>query len=284
MKRSLVIVACLALCLLAASPAMATSRRGTRGDRCFFVVAGKDATADGSILLGYANDWASTNWMSMQVMRHGDAGAGFLKFRTSVASAAGGVNEHQLSVIFGAETDIADVVLEADPYKSSGFGYGLWDRLLRTCRTARQAIDTLAHMAEGRGFSPQAAGSLAVADTDEAWVFETLGGHHWVAVRVPDDAVWIHPNMVCVRTIDQSDPSTCRGSADLAAFAERLGRYDPTKGPLDVAWAFNKRRELSAYYNKNRLWGPIHLLAPHLGLPPPPHGRTSRYTSCPNRR
>jgi len=237
-----------------------------RSDRCFFIAAGKDATVDGSVMLGYANDWDSQTWMSMSVVRASEAGSGFLKFRTKAAAAAGGVNDHQVSVIFGAETDLDPAVLRADPYTDSGWGFAMWDRLLRRCTTAREAVDLLGRMAD-RGFSHDAAGGLAVADPDEAWVFETLGGHHWVAVRVPDDSVWIHPNMVCVRSIDLSDPDTCRGSADLEAFAERIGRWDPAQGPLDVAWAYNKRRELSAYYDKNRLRGACHALAPSLHLP-----------------
>ena len=121
-------------------------------------------------------------------------------------------------------------------------------------------------MAEGRGISPAGAGSLAVGDTRDVWVFETLGGHHWVAARVPDDEVWIHPNLVCVREVDLSDLSAFRGSHDLISFARKLGRYDPVDGPFDVAWAYNNRAELSAYYDRNRLWGAVHELAPSLGL------------------
>jgi dipeptidase len=267
MKKLLVSVGFLVACALCALPAAAIAGGHTRHDRCFFIVAGKDATADGSVMLGYANDWDSLTWMSMRVKPAGAGGAGFLKFRTKAATSAGGVNEHQLSVIFGAETDLAPAVLQADPYAASGWGFGMWDHLLRRCTTARQAVRMLGQMAV-RGFSHDAAGGLAVADPDEAWVFETLGGHHWVAVRVPDDSVWIHPNMICVRTVDLSDPEVCRGSEDLEAFAESIGRWDPAKGALDVAWAFNDRRELSAYYDKNRLWGAANLLAPSLHLSP----------------
>jgi len=265
-KLALVCLLAGAVCVLLA---LAAAGAGAAERRCFFVAAGSDATADGSILLGYSNDWSANNWMAMRkVSARGASRHGFLQFRTKVASAEGGLNEHQLGLIFGAETDIDEAVLAADPYPKSGYGFDLWDRILSRCRTARAAIDMLERMAAGRGFSPEAAGSLAVADTHEAWVFETIGGHHWVAARVPDDEVWIHPNMVCMRGVDLSDPERFRGSPDLGSFAQSLGRWDPTEGPLDVAWAYNDRDELSAYYNKNRLWGASHLLAPSLGLPP----------------
>jgi dipeptidase len=269
LRKSTAVLLGLLLCVvvLSFSPVAGAATRHKRSDHCFFIVAGKDATADGSVMLGYANDWSSSTWMSMRVKRSGAAGLGFLKYRTRVATSAGGVNERQLTAIFGAETDLDPAVLAADPYPENGYGYDLWDRLLRKCTTAREAVDMLGRMSAGRGISPDAAGSMAVADPDEAWIFETLGGHHWVAARVPDDAVWIHPNMICIRAVDLSDPATCRGPADLQSFAQSLPGWSEPSGVLDVAWTFNKREELSAYYDKNRLWGAADLLAPSLHLP-----------------
>ncbi len=271
MNRRSVILLTLAVTALLVVPAVAAARAASSTPverRCFFVAAGKDATADGSVLMGYSNDWGSRNWMAMRVVRARGAGSQrFVKFFTKVASAEGGINQHQLGLLFGAETDLDKSVLAADPYVESGWGYELWDRILGRCRTASQAIDMLGDMAQTQGFKAEAAGSLAVADPKEAWVFELLGGHHWVAARVPDNAVWIHPNMVCIRQVDLGDPSRFRGSADLEQFAVGLGRYDLASGPFDVAWAYADRTELERYYNVNRLWGAVHLLAPSLGLP-----------------
>ena len=100
-------------------------------------------------------------------------------------------------------------------------------------------------MAATRGFSGGAAGSYAVADQNEAWVIEVLGGHHWVAARVPDDAFYAQPNMLRIRQVDLSEPGKFRGSADLEQFAISVGRYDPADGPFDVAWAYGKRAESS---------------------------------------
>ena len=138
---------------------------------------------------------------------------------------------------------------------------------MQQCTTASQAINLLGQMASD-GFGAGAAGSFAVGDPDHAWLFELLGGHHWVAEKVPNNAVLAHPNMVTIRQVDLSDTAHFRGSADLIAFAKSIGRYSQSDGPFDVAWAYGDRTELQSYYNTNRLWGAFNMVAPSLGLTP----------------
>lgn len=38
--------------------------------------------------------------------------------------------------------------------------------------------------------------SIAFQDVDEIWWLETVGGHHWIARRVPDDCYVIMPNQL----------------------------------------------------------------------------------------
>ena len=112
----------------------------------------------------------------------------------------------------------------------------MWDIVLQQCRTADQAVDLVEQMAGTRGFSGGAAGSYAVADQNEAWVIEVLGGHHWVAARVPNDAFYAQPNMLRIRQIDLSKPGKFRGSPDLEQFAIsrrplQSGRAAPSTSP-----------------------------------------------------
>ncbi|HEY5386524.1 MAG TPA: C69 family dipeptidase [Thermoleophilia bacterium] len=236
---------------------------------CNFVLAGKNATADGSVMMGYNNDWSANNYQYLQVVPAPDASTyRFVKILTMGGIQEGGINERQLSVNYGAFTDLDKAVLAADPYERKGYGGELWDLILQKCSTADQALDLLAQMAATKGFSSGAAGSFGFADKNEVWVFELLGGRHWVAARVPDNAVLAHPNMLVVRQIDLNDPANFRGSADLQAFAESIGRYSQSDGPFDVAWAYGDRTELQSYYNTNRMWGALNRLAPSLGLQP----------------
>lgn len=246
---------------------VAAEVRPTTDDQCTFVVAGRHATADGSVLMAYNNDWSADNFAYLKVVTPPDpSNYRYLRLLTWSTIPEGGLNEHGLAVLFGAATNLAPEVLAADPYTTNGVGKDLWDLILKQCRTSREAIDLLEQMAERRGFTDDTAGSFAIADSSEAWVFELLGGHHWVAARVPDNAYYVQPNMLRIRQIDLGRPSRFRGLPDLEQFAIDIGRYDPASGPFDVAWAYGDRSRLKSPYNTNRLWGVIERFSPSLGL------------------
>jgi dipeptidase len=249
------------------APVAAEAGRAASADQCTFVVAGRHATADGSVLMGYNNDWSADNFAYLKVVTPPDPSEyRYLRLLTWSTIPEGGLNERGLAVLYGVATNLAPEVLAADPYTTNGVGKELWDLLLKRCRTSREAVDLLERMAQTRGFTDDAAGSFAIGDSTEAWVFELLGGHHWVAARVPDDAYYVQPNMLRIRQIDLARPSRFRGSPDLEQFATVIGRYDPADGPFDVAWAYGDRSRLQSPYNTNRLWGVIDRFSSSLGL------------------
>ena len=262
-----VVVAAAGLGGAATAPPAQAGPAASSSHWCNFILAGKDATADGSVLMGYNNDWSANNYVYMQVVPGDATHNRYVRLLTWGGVPEGGINVHQLGVNYGTATTLDAAVLAADPFVKKGYGGEIWDTILQQCSTAQEAITLLGQMAQ-TGFTSGAAGSFGIADPQEAWVFELLGGHHWVAQRVPDDAVLAHPNIVTVRQIDLRDPDNFRGSADLASFAQSIGRYDPTSGPLDVAWAYHDRDVLLSYYNTNRLWGAFDTVAPSLELEP----------------
>ena len=229
------------------------------------VLAGKSATADGSVLMGYNNDWSASNYAYLQVVPGDATHYQFVKLLTMGGVAEGGINVHQLGALYGTATTLDKTVLAADPYVKKGYGGEIWDLILQQCTTARQALTLLQTMAK-TGFSSGAAGSFAIGDPNEAWVFELLGGHHWAAERVPDNAFLAHPNMVTIRQVNLADTNNFRGSADLQSFAQSIGRYSTADGPFDVAWAYNDRTDLQSPSNTNRMWGAFNKVAPSLGL------------------
>ncbi len=46
---------------------------------------------------------------------------------------------------------------------------------------------------------------IAFQDVDEIWWLETIGGHHWIAKRVPDDACVLMPNQLGIDSFDLKD-------------------------------------------------------------------------------
>ena len=52
---------------------------------------------------------------------------------------------------------------------------------------------------------------IAFQDVDEIWWLETIGGHHWMARRVPDDVYVVMPNQLGMR---HAGPGRCFGRAE----------------------------------------------------------------------
>ncbi len=231
---------------------------------CTFVVVGKKASADGSVMMGYNNDWSPANFVYMKVVPARDGRYRYVQLLTWGDVPEGGLNQHGLGVLYGVATDTARKVQARDPYLKQGVGGELWDLILQRCRTPRQALALIAKLAASRGFGGDAAGSFAVADANVAWVVEVLGGRHWAAARVPDDAYYAQPNMLRLRHVDLRERGRFRGSPGLKAFATRIGRYDPAGAGFDLAWAYGNRRELRDPYNTDRLWGVLDRWSPSL--------------------
>ena len=49
---------------------------------------------------------------------------------------------------------------------------------------------------------------IAFSDQNENLVMETIGGHHWIARRVPDDAYVVMPNQLGIDAFDLDDAFT----------------------------------------------------------------------------
>jgi dipeptidase A. Cysteine peptidase. MEROPS family C69 len=123
-------------------------------------------------------------------------------------------------------------------------------------RTAREGVLRLASLLEKVG--TYESNGIAFNDENEVWWMETIGGHHWMARRVPDDAVAIAPNQFAMDAFDLDDAfgeqreHLC--SKDLREFIadnclslNRNGAFNPR----DI---FGSRRAMDHVYNTPRAW------------------------------
>ena len=124
-------------------------------------------------------------------------------------------------------------------------------------RSAREGVQRLGGLLEEYGtYEPN---GIAFADENEVWWLETIGGHHWIARRVPDDAVVIMPNQFGMDAFDWKDAfgpqkeNLC--SADLKAFVDThhldTGRQGAKFNPR---LAFGSRTDADHIYNTPRAW------------------------------
>ena len=83
--------------------------------------------------------------------------------------------------------------------------------------TAREGVARLGELLERYGTYEM--NGTAFSDADEIWWMETVGGHHWIARRVPDEAYVTMPNQLGIDEFDLDDAfgeqRDCMCSADL---------------------------------------------------------------------
>ena len=75
--------------------------------------------------------------------------------------------------------------------------------------SAREGVKRLGSLLETYGTYEM--NGIAFQDKDEIWWLETIGGHHWIARRVPDDVYVVMPNQF---GMDEADIKTIIGEAD----------------------------------------------------------------------
>ena len=87
---------------------------------CNFVLAGKNATADGSVLMGYNNDWSANNYVYLQVVPGDATHYQYVKLYTWGGVPEGGINEHQLGALYGTATDSRQDRARRRPVREEG--------------------------------------------------------------------------------------------------------------------------------------------------------------------
>ena len=92
---------------------------------------------------------------------------------------------------------------------------------------------------------------IAFQDVDEVWWLETIGGHHWIAKRVPDDACVIMPNQLGIDSFDLEDAYGAKKnhlcSEDLKDFIR--------DNHLDLSWPDQDEKGTGSLINPRHLFG-----------------------------
>ena len=107
------------------------------------------------------------------------------------------------------------------PEKPGGIGEeDIITLVLPYVATAREGVTRLGELLETYG--TYEANGVIISDVDEIWYVETIGGHHWIARRVPDDCYATIPNQLGIDSFDLADAFGAQRehlcSADLREF------------------------------------------------------------------
>ena len=271
---------------------------------CTSVMAGPAATVDHVVLLSRNEDFTRGNWNKYLVYRplpeylvprtpavadgqwtlgNGlivatpESACGYSAMPDAVGSteASGGIgdhfffeergiNEHNLAISATNSMSTNPAAAASDPFPAIGIAESVIPTLiLPQAVDARQAVQLLGTYVERSGASEP--NGVLIGDPNECWYLEIGSAHHWIAVRVPDDAYVVVANGLRIHDVDlTSDDVMC--SPDLFQFvADHCLLDHPDRASFDFAQAFGV---LGVPYNTDRVWLAQHLLTPSLDQPP----------------
>lgn len=134
-------------------------------------------------------------------------------------------------------------------------------------KTAREAVLRLGALLEEYGTYEM--NGVAFSDVDEIWWLETVGGHHWIAKRVPDEAYVTMPNQLGIDEFDLEDAlgdqENHMCSADMAEWIaeNHLDLSVEATTPFNPRDAFGSHSDADHVYNTPRAWVMQRFLNPY---------------------
>lgn len=196
---------------------------------CTGMYAGKNVSADGTVLIGRTVDtppWTCC-FRATRIPRGEDVKYAYVCTPAVTAVGKGFypsacANEAGL-VISGTVTGhTRQEMLDIDPKTNrKGVGeFNLPGLVAGNCATAREALDYFAKVIAERGHF--GAEIYMFADRDEAWYLEAYTGHQWAAVKMPEDKVACFGNQFMIRSFDPDSPDV-RHSPELISMPEKHG-------------------------------------------------------------
>ena len=239
-------------------------------DNCYLVVAGREATYDGSVMLAHNEDNGLDNVFTFRrverlihdsgefVRLH--AGGRLEQADTTWAYTVwempgmyyshGMVNEHGVAVVSNSCPSREDRPELTD----GGIGPMLRWLVVERSRTARDGAKLVGALVERFGYSASGR-TLTIADTCEAWQVAMVNGKHWVARRVPDNMVAVLANSYAVHLVDLADTVNFMGSDDLVDYAIGRGWYNPESDrEFDFERVYAEQVRLTAPAQRLRQW------------------------------
>jgi dipeptidase len=244
---------------------------------CFSIVAGKNASADGYLIVAHNEDdppGQIVNHHKIPRTRHAPdekvrllnggelnqaeyTWAYLWSEMPGMLFSDGYVNEWGVSIT----SDKCSSREDKPEITDGGIGYMLRRLVAQRARTARQGVLLAGELVERFGYIDSGR-TYIICDPDEAWFFCVVKGKHWLAQRVPDNEVAMVANTFTIRRVDLADKDNFLGSDDIITYAVSRGWYDPKKdGPFDFAAVYANPEVAASPYNLGRLWNGLKYVA-----------------------
>ena len=191
---------------------------------CTSLIAGKNATTDGSVMITYAADSHvrfgflenqpaadhKPSEMRQIIEWTSNKPLGQIPEVAHTYGTIGNINEHGVAIsesTWGGRPELKE------PNGILDYGSLIFIALQRA-KTAREAIKIMTDLVNEYGYYSTGE-SFSIADENEAWIMEMIGkgkdekGAVWVAMRVPDDCISGHANHSRIHQFPLNDPENC---------------------------------------------------------------------------
>lgn len=250
---------------------------GEETSNCFTIFAGKEATADGSVLLAHNEDDYGrllVNVYKVAAQEHNKSdmitlknGATLPQIKNTPAMLWLEIPESDFADAYMNEYGVA-VTSNACPSREDkpeltkgGIGFMLRRLIAERSQTARDGVRIAGELISQFGYNASGR-TYIIADAKEGWFMHIVKGKHWIARRVPDNEVAVIANYYTIGPIDLNDRKNILGSPDIISYAIHRGWYNPEKdGAFDFARAYSDPNNLTDMKNILRQWQGTNLLA-----------------------
>lgn len=248
--------------------------------KCTTVVFGKDATADGSVLMAHNEDGAENDLRPCRYLvyhpRVTYTTGAELKLKVETIQQVPGTYAYYSNDLY--ELDQRQVVDGINEYgvavstntiytrepllEKGGISWTENIRLvLERCKTAKEGVDLIAQLRDKYGGTFGiwgGCGGMAyiIADPNEAWAIECTSCH-WAVKRCPDDGAFFYANEMLLK--DDYNMA----SENLISYTIKKGWYNPSSGPFSFKDVYGKK--LGEEWNTERMKQMDILLSPKIG-------------------
>ncbi|KRK81303.1 C69 family dipeptidase [Companilactobacillus nodensis] len=165
---------------------------------------------------------------------------------------AAGINSDNVTMSATETITTNSRVLGADPLVDGGVGEeDLVTLVLPYVHSAREGVQRLGDIVAKYG--TYETNGIAFSDNQEVWWLETIGGHHWAAERIPDDAYVVAPNRMNIDNFDFDSDDTM-SSADLKDMIEKYNLNPDLDGKYNLRHIFGSATIKDTVYNNPRTW------------------------------
>lgn len=241
---------------------------------CTSILVGKDASIDGSTIISRNDDGHEaldpqrfvvvkpedqpreyTSVISKLEIDLPDKPLSYTSIPNSILTngiwPAAGINSKNVAMSATETITTNPRVLGLDPLVDCGLGEeDLVTVVLPYVSSAREGVKRLGSLLEKYGtYEPN---GISFSDNEEVWWLETIGGHHWAAVRIPDDAYVVAPNRMNIDNFDfSSDDTMC--SDDLKSLIDE-NNLNPDFDKYNLRHILGSSSVKDTVYNNPRAW------------------------------